>query len=695
MKKQKKALAIMLAVIIMFSFSITLLNNVVYAVDAITIEFHDATSIDNQTGLITIPVTINGQVTNYKLQLLINDVAYTNYNERKQATIPSAELAKAKLSITDGSYDNLQADIAGTMLNIDEYGMMNLAALANFENAGPHMFALSQKANNNNNNNGSNVNIDISFRDNYSVEQGKVQYSIDSGTTWNDVTANIKLENVVIENGKDLFIKIIANQGYVLDLSGISYDEDGTIYSFNNNENGAIIGAMTGNNGYQVGSSIRNIKLENIEYREDRGASNPIGNSANYTLVWETNGKLCYHSFENLAAWGTGDINYIKLSEITDQSGNNGSFKDNSFFGWVATVDLFDNNGNVKQDLLKYTDRAAALGVTDRSLTDLILFGIDPPKVAELLGINIDGMDERDVDAAIAGHEVTRIGIQQLNFGEGKNSISSNVDNNFLVIIYDEANYAAAYVSENPDDYDYFPEFWMNNTYNANIDISGTTEENPAYIEAYLLNETVTFRNSEVTDEFVNVTPLNVNQNAVQVINKGNGVFEVKFKSNYYDRVKFKIETATKTYYVVIARTCIQVKDNFRPGEENPQLIAEVYYPTEGYDENSFQVVATVTYKNGSKKIFVKDAIDVLEDRWDVDVAEWGKSRGKKVPAGYNDKLSLSRFAIDVGKGEVAGAYFTVIKKGATTSDSYKGTFAGSGVGSYYNLETRRVDYSK
>ena len=124
-------------------------------------------------------------------------------------------------------------------------------------------------------------------------------------------------------------------------------------------------------------------------------------------------------------------------------------------------------------------------------------------------------------------------------------------------------------------------------------------------------------------------------------------------------------------------------------------MIAEVYYPTEGYDENSFQVIATTVDTEGNEKIYVVDAGDILEDRFDVPMEEWGKNLGKKIAAGYKDKVSLSRFIINVDKMNIVGAYFTVIKKGETTSDTYAGTFAGSGVGSYYDIRERKVLYSK
>lgn len=438
------------------------------------------------------------------------------------------------------------------------------------------------------------------------------------------------------------------------------------------------------------------------------------------TLVWNYNGKLCYHRFDNLQDAEFGEINYIKTSDITDQSGNNGVFdldtlktrESNNQWGWVETEGLFVTDEQhqpvvdeltgkyiIREELTQLPVIAHQEGFDDKSYAELVLYGVDPQIVYEkVFGEHPDTsvMREEDILEAIGDHKIMGISIGRLKFGEGNNSISYNMDNNFLMVIYDEEEYAAVAVSANRNDYEYFPEFWMTNTYNPIIDISGTTEEEPAYIEAYLANEIVKFENSVKTSPFTSVRALNVSDDAVEVTSKGNGKFEIKFNSNYYDRVEFEIKTATDTYYAIIARTAIQVTDNFGPGQANPKLIADVYYPTEGYDENSFNVVATVVKEDGTKKIYVLEASMILEDRFNVNMNDWGTPLGMKVAAGHNNKVSRSRFVIDMDPfdTDIIGAYFTVIGKDSITADEYAGTFSGSGAGSFYNKNTRKVDYS-
>ena len=365
------------------------------------------------------------------------------------------------------------------------------------------------------------------------------------------------------------------------------------------------------------------------------------------------------------------------------------------------TRDLFDEEGHILQDILDREILIEDYNV-DANLARLILYGMEPPEFAIALGLLTQeqvrdardaGIEQEVVDGALAEAGIDPlwgISINGIYFGKGANSISTNEDNNFLVTIYDEEKYVAASVSENIEDYDYFPGFWLTNTYNSNIDISETTKENPAFIEAYLLNTTVTFRNSELSPRFVSVEPLDVNQNAITVNDKGNGVFEVEFGSNYYDRVIFKItDIDGNEYYAMIARTAIQVEDNFAPGQTEPVLYADIYYPTQGYDENSFQVVATAIYEDGSEKVLILDSVNVIDHSWN---GNWGDDLGKKVYGGYN--LSYSEFILDY-ENDMVGVYFTVIKKGSLGENEYTGTFSGSGRGAYYDIRDRDIIYTK
>ena len=62
-----------------------------------------------------------------------------------------------------------------------------------------------------------NITINVSFR-NDSANYGKVQYSLDDGASWNDITQNDSREVTV--TGTQLRIKVVPNEGYQVDFSG-------------------------------------------------------------------------------------------------------------------------------------------------------------------------------------------------------------------------------------------------------------------------------------------------------------------------------------------------------------------------------------------------------------------------------------------------------------------------------------------
>ena len=72
------------------------------------------------------------------------------------------------------------------------------------------------------------VNLKVTFRDtNY--EHGKVQYSLDDGDSWNDITSNTEMN--VTYSGDRLRLKIVPNANYSVDYAGIELTVNGENYS--------------------------------------------------------------------------------------------------------------------------------------------------------------------------------------------------------------------------------------------------------------------------------------------------------------------------------------------------------------------------------------------------------------------------------------------------------------------------------
>ncbi len=368
--------------------------------------------------------------------------------------------------------------------------------------------------------------------------------------------------------------------------------------------------------------------------------------------VWTDNqDRICYHKFTNLQGLIADEpnrreyaMNYINVNELTDQSGNNTNYVwGQEPANWVLATDMEDENG----DILSAED-----------LTKAYVFG--------------DGMMDMGVQLDPTGAE------------NGANSLCSNADRNFRATIIRDG-YAAIKFSSSEDDYTYFPSFWDPTFFSSTVDVSGTTAENPAVYMTYLLEPTITFSNDQFTDVITNVEALNVNPNALEI--KGvDGIWTIKFNSNYYDNVVFKVTAGGKDYFVKIGRIVINVHDNFGPNTVEDKLIAELFY-SKDKSYNDYDVVATVIYNDGTSenKILSASEIDFADPNDENRAIDEYRLNGGK-------GLYSSQYIISVDRMKLVGAYFTVIKKGALTGDNYGGTFSGSGKGSYYNAETRRIE---
>ncbi len=369
-------------------------------------------------------------------------------------------------------------------------------------------------------------------------------------------------------------------------------------------------------------------------------------------FVWDCNSKVCYHLFEGLKAPGQG-VNYIKNTEITDQSGNNGTYTfKQKVADWVLPVDFVDNAGKI---LNKWAGKSAK----------------------EILAPVWDG----------------GASINSIAFGDGANSISTNEDQMFKVIIYRDG-YKAITIGDSADDYTYFPAVWdvtsnPESTFNPEIDISGTTADKPARVDTYLGEPLVRIK----ADGIATIRPLNVNSSALSYVQKDINVFEIRFNSNYYDHVVFELKgTDGKTYYLMVARLAFSVSNDFRPDQPHV-FAAQVMYPTGSANGNTYSVIATVVDKDGNKKIHTLKAEDYVRSYYDHQQGkEISENLGKSYSCGKG--LSCTQFSITVGNiRQIKGVYVNVVKNSTSINDVYPGTFSGSNLGTYWSSEARKVVY--
>lgn len=361
-------------------------------------------------------------------------------------------------------------------------------------------------------------------------------------------------------------------------------------------------------------------------------------------FVWDCEGKVCYHQFDDLKSPDQG-INYKQDTAFTDQSANgiNYVFKQ-ADAGWILSADFVDDTGKV---LSKWDGKTAA--------------------------------------QILASPDEGGAGLNPINFGGGNNSIAVNADWNFQVVIWREG-YKAVVLGDNPDDYTYFPEAWSFN-YNYNIDISSTTASAPAVATVYLKENTVKLKTD---DDILSVTPLNVSLSAVTVVKTLTG-FDLTFNSDYYDHITFEVKSSSgKVYYLKVVRTALlRVSDNFAPETTDAQakVTAELSYPSgSGINGDTYKVIATVVGLDGKRTVYTLSSEDAIKRDYDHNTGDWIEvNLGKSYGCGKN--LACSQYSVKTGKKMgLYGVYFSVIKNAPSIADVYPGTFSGSNKGALYNM---------
>lgn len=127
--------------------------------------------------------------------------------------------------------------------------------------------------------------LSVAFRDD-NANYGKVQYSLDDGENWVDVTQNTSNINFSV-SADNLRLKIVPSSDYSVDYAGIELRLDETRYS-NLSEYG-----LESENGYIVPSNIESVVLEQVEFRFDDGGetSQPGGNNVTGKITLSLTGE--------------------------------------------------------------------------------------------------------------------------------------------------------------------------------------------------------------------------------------------------------------------------------------------------------------------------------------------------------------------------------------------------------------------
>lgn len=278
---------------------------------------------------------------------------------------------------------------------------------------------------------------------------------------------------------------------------------------------------------------------------------------------------------------------------------------------------------------------------------------------------NADYIAAQDKVDYLIGEQIALNPIRGINANTSKSHMGGM---NFRFIIYSEG-----YMGLKLKNLDYNPDFIGGLFYEDHFDLGLTTKDKPAIIQTSMLNKEIEIEKTEIGTPFKSVKALDVTDKAVEVTNRGDGIFKIKFNSNYYDRVIFEVTTVdNETGYMMIARDSLNI--SFM-GQHREKIQATLYYTKEN-SYKDYQVVANIIYKNGSSTTKVLDAVKDAEHDTNRDQYQY-ETIGDAAMMD-NSKLKKCQFVIDNNEN-INKVYFTVVKKGATTViDTYKGTFAGS-----------------
>ena len=433
--------------------------------------------------------------------------------------------------------------------------------------------------------------------------------------------------------------------------------------------------------------------------------------NGNVVLLWACGEGVCAHTIafpEN----HTG-MYYVSNEDLVDQLGSNNVFSakmselDEDLVG-VAFEDAWNDWISLYVDSTDGINSPADIDWSNMN-ANFVLNG----NIAEIQDeLTQEGKEcyglpdmmevEACVNAKIGQKTVINTGVKIHNNGaeNGANSLVSLGDNEFQLTIYND-DYAGLRV--NTTEWNYIPgEVDPQNpdreyTYTMlDLDVSKSTEENPAVLDTFLLNDSLSFASNGLAGvTFKSVETVNVPDGAVDITNKGNGAFNVKFNSNFYDRTIFKItDTNNNVYYIRVVRKVIETNIvRFEPFYElEDSIIVRVFYPdTTTYDD--YDVTATILYKDGSTD--TKD-LSVLGK---IDLGGANIVNQKEFKGGKNCKQAVYYANIDDFRKleeDSVGIYFNVKYKGSTES-TYAGTFAGNGKGLFLKVDNRRwvLDYTR
>ena len=286
---------------------------------------------------------------------------------------------------------------------------------------------------------------------------------------------------------------------------------------------------------------------------------------------------------------------------------------------------------------------------------------------------------------------LARAQLQPVGEPQEKNAYVSYGDRNFKAVIYND-DYKGVSIGS-LSDLHYYPTTWTNPFLRREqFDISGTTKDKPATIDAILLEDTINIKVLNYNGFSIEtLEALDVSEKAVEVSKDGDE-WKIKFNSNFYDHVVFKAtDSNNKVSYFQVKRTTVDPW--IRHGENNkPIIIADFYFDrTKSYSD--YDLTAKIIYKDGSEKMVKLEAVKRIDDGMGNITEAYEVDEETPVDPDHNPEVhgkglkhSVFEYELEEGEDQKIKTFYVYIENKGSTDKTYAGTVAGSGKGVKANL---------
>ena len=412
-------------------------------------------------------------------------------------------------------------------------------------------------------------------------------------------------------------------------------------------------------------------------------------------LIWSCkSGGVCYKYIEGIPGFDDGRSTFYPASNFVDERTGEAFDVNAEYKGW-STPDKFDQWVN---NYKLYNDINGSIDWSHVNPKDMIGDPLDMGQYEDAaLNHGCTKNEPEDVfrdcvDNYVLTNKIafpSRAQLQPVGEPQYKNAYVSYGDRNFKVVVYNN-NYKGVSYGD-LSDLKYYPSAWANAyLMRDQFDISGTTKDKPAKLDAILLESTL---NIEALDpngfEITELVALDVPKDAVS-ITKVDGKWRIEFSSNYYDQVVFKAKdnNGEESYFQIKRYT---IDGWIRHDNNNAILTADFFYdnnPTLGYTHESFTLTAKILFKDGTTKNVTLDPVKRIDDGMGNITKEYEMDEAHPTygPAGKGLMRSVYEYTLATGDEDNIKDIYLNAEFTGSTKTHYAGAFSGSGKGILANI---------